>query len=199
MIDSSDFRVMPLYHGTGQTSRWRSRVAKDGQSLFLPTQAASPAELLLVSGFCGVGKSSVVDELHKVLVPPRGLFAAGKFDQYQRDVVPYATLARAFRDAGAPDPGQERGRRRVLASRLAGGLGAEWPTDGRPDTRSLVRHRQTTARGRTATARSAGPASRWCSGLSSARSPARSILSVVPRRSAVAGFGNSGTVGSPDY
>jgi predicted ATPase len=53
------------------------------------------AELVLVSGYSGVGKSSVVSELHKVLVPPRGLFAAGKFDQYTRDV-PYATLAQAF-------------------------------------------------------------------------------------------------------
>ena len=52
-------------------------------------------ELVLVSGYSGVGKSSVVDELHKVLVPPRGLFAAGKFDQYKRDI-PYATLAQAL-------------------------------------------------------------------------------------------------------
>jgi PAS domain S-box-containing protein len=52
-------------------------------------------ELVLVSGYSGVGKSSVVNELHKVLVPPLGLFAAGKFDQYKRDI-PYATLAQAF-------------------------------------------------------------------------------------------------------
>jgi PAS domain S-box-containing protein len=52
-------------------------------------------ELVLVSGYSGVGKSSVVSELHKALVPPRGLFAAGKFDQYKRDI-PYATLAQAF-------------------------------------------------------------------------------------------------------
>jgi predicted ATPase/signal transduction histidine kinase/GAF domain-containing protein len=52
-------------------------------------------ELVLVSGYSGVGKSSVVNELHKVLVPPRGLFASGKFDQYKRDI-PYATLAQAF-------------------------------------------------------------------------------------------------------
>ena len=32
-------------------------------------------ELVLVSGYSGIGKSSVVNELHKVLVPPRGLFA----------------------------------------------------------------------------------------------------------------------------
>ena len=55
----------------------------------------SRPELVLVSGYSGVGKSSVVNELHKVLVPPRGLFAAGKFDQYKRDI-PYATLAQAF-------------------------------------------------------------------------------------------------------
>jgi predicted ATPase/signal transduction histidine kinase len=53
-------------------------------------------ELVLVSGYSGIGKSSVVNELHKDLVPPRGLFAAGKFDQYKRDI-PYATLAQALR------------------------------------------------------------------------------------------------------
>src|SRR5262249_23507471 len=53
------------------------------------------AELVLVSGYSGIGKSSVVNELHKALVPPRALFAAGKFDQYKRDI-PYSTLAQAF-------------------------------------------------------------------------------------------------------
>ena len=52
-------------------------------------------ELVLVSGYSGIGKSSVVHELHKGLVPPRGLFASGKFDQYKRDI-PYSTLAQAF-------------------------------------------------------------------------------------------------------
>ena len=52
-------------------------------------------ELMLVSGYSGIGKSSVVNELHKVLVPPRGLFASGKLDQYKRDI-PYSTLAQAF-------------------------------------------------------------------------------------------------------
>jgi PAS domain S-box-containing protein len=57
--------------------------------------AEGKPELVLVSGYSGVGKSSVVNELHKALVPPRGLFASGKFDQYKRDI-PYATLAQAF-------------------------------------------------------------------------------------------------------
>jgi PAS domain S-box-containing protein len=51
--------------------------------------------LVLVSGNPGIGKSSVVHELHKVLVPPRGLFASGKFDQLKRDI-PYASVAQAF-------------------------------------------------------------------------------------------------------
>ena len=58
-------------------------------------------ELVLVSGYSGIGKSSVVNELHKVLVPPRGLFASGKFDQYKRDI-PYATLAQAFQSLIRP-------------------------------------------------------------------------------------------------
>jgi PAS domain S-box-containing protein len=56
-------------------------------------------ELVLVSGYSGIGKSSVVNELHKVLV--RGLFGSGKFDQYKRDI-PYATLAQAFQNLIRP-------------------------------------------------------------------------------------------------
>ncbi|MEM5458826.1 AAA family ATPase [Paraburkholderia phytofirmans] len=52
-------------------------------------------ELVLISGYPGIGKSSVVNELHRVLVPPRGLFASGKFDQYKRDI-PYVPFAQAF-------------------------------------------------------------------------------------------------------
>jgi PAS domain S-box-containing protein len=52
-------------------------------------------ELVLVSGYSGIGKSSVVNELHKALVSSRGRFASGKFDQYKRDI-PYATLGQAF-------------------------------------------------------------------------------------------------------
>ena len=56
---------------------------------------------MLVSGYSGIGKSAVVNELHKPLVPPRGLFASGKFDQYKRDI-PYATLAQAFQSLIRP-------------------------------------------------------------------------------------------------
>ncbi|WFU66116.1 ATP-binding sensor histidine kinase [Bradyrhizobium brasilense] len=66
------------------------RIANDG-----------PTELVLVSGYSGIGKSSVVNELQPVLVPPRGLFAFGKFDQYKRDI-PYATLIQALQSLIRP-------------------------------------------------------------------------------------------------
>jgi PAS domain S-box-containing protein len=53
------------------------------------------SEFVLVSGYSGIGKSSVVNELHKVIVLPRGIFISGKFDQRLRDT-PHATLAQAF-------------------------------------------------------------------------------------------------------
>ena len=58
-------------------------------------------ELVLVSGYSGIGKSSIVNELHKVLAPQRGLFASGKFDQYKRDI-PYSTLVQAFQSLVRP-------------------------------------------------------------------------------------------------
>ena len=63
--------------------------------------AGGRPELVLVCGYSGIGKSAVVNELHKPLVPPRGLFASGKFDQYKRDI-PYATLAQAFQSLIRP-------------------------------------------------------------------------------------------------
>src|SRR5262245_11890600 len=65
-------------------------------------------ELVLVSGYSGIGKSSVVNELQPVLVSPRGLFASGKFDQHKRDI-PYATLARAFQSLIRPLLGKSEG------------------------------------------------------------------------------------------
>jgi PAS domain S-box-containing protein len=97
-------RIDPFPLGTDDTSDrllipeklyGREREVDALRAAFDRVVVQGTAELVLVSGYSGVGKSSVVNELHKVLVPPRGLFAAGKFDQYKRDV-PYAALAHAF-------------------------------------------------------------------------------------------------------
>jgi len=65
------------------------------QSLERVTRDSSP-ELVLVSGYSGIGKSSVVHELHKPVVRARGFFLSGKFAQFQQDI-PYAPLAQAIR------------------------------------------------------------------------------------------------------
>ncbi len=49
------------------------------------------AELVLVSGYSGVGKSSLVREIHKPITEKRGYFVSGKYDQYQRNI-PYSTV-----------------------------------------------------------------------------------------------------------
>ena len=93
--DISDRLLMPekLYG--------RDREIKTLLDAFDQVVTTGKPNLVLVSGYSGIGKSSVVNELHKVLVPPRGLFASGKFDQYKRDV-PYATLAQAFKSLIRP-------------------------------------------------------------------------------------------------
>ena len=63
--------------------------------------AGAGPKLVLVSGHAGAGKSTVVHELHRALVPSRGLFASGKFDQNQRDA-PYASLAQALQGLVRP-------------------------------------------------------------------------------------------------
>ena len=101
-------------------------------------------ELVLVSGYSGIGKSSVVHELHRVLVLPRGLFAAGKFDQYKRGI-PYATLAQAFQSLVRQllsKSDAELGRWREA---LTEALGPERPADDRPDPGARPHHRRAEA------------------------------------------------------
>ena len=68
------------------------------------------------------GALALVNELHKALVPPRGLIASGKFEQYKRDI-PYATLAQAFRSLVRPILGESETqlvrRRKPLSEALA--------------------------------------------------------------------------------
>jgi len=79
----------------------RAREIKMLLGAFERVVAGDGPRLVLVSGYSGIGKSAFVNEMHKSLIPPRGLFASGKFDQYKRDI-PYATLAKAFQSLIRP-------------------------------------------------------------------------------------------------
>ncbi|MDJ0706286.1 MAG: AAA family ATPase [Leptolyngbyaceae cyanobacterium MO_188.B28] len=54
-------------------------------------------ELFLVAGSSGVGKTAVVNEIHKPIVRQRGYFIKGKFDQFRRNI-PFLAIVQAFQD-----------------------------------------------------------------------------------------------------
>jgi predicted ATPase len=123
-------------------------------------------ELVLVSGYSGIGKSSVVNELHKVLVAPRGLFASGKFDQYKRDI-PYATPGASLPEPCASASGPERCGACPLARdalREALGTNGQLMVNLVPELEFVI---GTQPPGRRAARRKTQRiASRWCSGVS---------------------------------
>ncbi|MEG4418856.1 AAA family ATPase [Microcoleus sp. LAD1_D5] len=57
----------------------------------------SRSEMMLVAGFSGIGKTAVVNEIHKPIVRQRGYFIKGKYDQFQRNI-PFSAFVQAFRD-----------------------------------------------------------------------------------------------------
>jgi predicted ATPase/signal transduction histidine kinase len=59
--------------------------------------SAGSTEMMLVAGFSGIGKTAVVNEVHKPIVRQRGYFIKGKFDQFGR-TQPFSAFVQAFRD-----------------------------------------------------------------------------------------------------
>ncbi|PIB10038.1 hypothetical protein AMR42_11130 [Limnothrix sp. PR1529] len=59
------------------------------------SQGAS--ELMLVAGFSGIGKTAVVNEVHKPITQQKGYFIKGKFDQFNRNI-PLSAFVQALRD-----------------------------------------------------------------------------------------------------
>jgi len=57
--------------------------------------AGGASRMVLISGPSGVGKTAIVNEIHKPILQRNGFFVSGKFDQYQRDT-PYSAFGQAF-------------------------------------------------------------------------------------------------------
>ncbi|MEG3840592.1 AAA family ATPase [Microcoleus sp. herbarium14] len=66
-----------------------------GPSSLPLARGAGAVELILVSGYSGIGKTAIVNEVQKPIVRQRGYFISGKFDQFKRNI-PYASLIQAF-------------------------------------------------------------------------------------------------------
>ncbi|MDF5706298.1 MAG: AAA family ATPase [Nostoc sp. S4] len=58
---------------------------------------APRSELILIAGFSGIGKTAVVNEVHKPIVRQKGYFIEGKFDQFQRNI-PFFAFVQALQD-----------------------------------------------------------------------------------------------------
>ncbi|MEM1172718.1 MAG: AAA family ATPase [Cyanobacteria bacterium P01_H01_bin.35] len=80
-------------------------------------------ELMLVSGYSGIGKSSLVQELFKPITECRGYFISGKFDQFQRNI-PYSAIVGAFRGLIEQLLGETKTTLQVWREKLLQALGS---------------------------------------------------------------------------
>jgi len=58
--------------------------------------AQGNAELMLVAGFSGIGKTALINEVHKPITKEKGYFIKGKFDQFNRNIL-FSAFVQAFR------------------------------------------------------------------------------------------------------
>ncbi|WP_437775067.1 AAA family ATPase [Sorangium sp. So ce1097] len=109
--DFSDrFRIPQRFYG-------REREVLALLAAFERVVAQGRPELVLVSGYSGIGKSSLVAELHGPVVRERGFFLSGKFEKLKRDT-PYHGIVQALRGLvreilGASEEQLERWRQRL--------------------------------------------------------------------------------------
>src|SRR4028119_387036 len=78
------------------------------------------AEMMLVAGFSGIGKTAVVNEVHKPIARQRGYFIKGKYDQFQRNI-PFSAFVQAFRELmgqllSEPDAQLQTWKTRILTA-----------------------------------------------------------------------------------
>jgi diguanylate cyclase (GGDEF)-like protein len=87
--------------------------------------SSSQVETILITGYAGIGKSALVQEICKPITAKRGYFIAGKFDQFQRNI-PYSALVNAFANLvkqllGETEPVLKQWRDRLLTALGANG------------------------------------------------------------------------------
>ncbi|NER33709.1 MAG: AAA family ATPase [Oscillatoria sp. SIO1A7] len=80
-----------------QKSKVKSQKSKVKSQKSKVKSHTSASELMLISGYSGVGKSALVQEIYKPITRQKGYFISGKFDQYQRNI-PYYAAIEAFQE-----------------------------------------------------------------------------------------------------
>ena len=84
--------VSYLLDAFDQIASSKERVPEDSD-----TEGFGGTKLVLVGGYSGVGKTALINEVHKPILEKRGYFLSGKFDQFKRNI-PYYSLIQAFTD-----------------------------------------------------------------------------------------------------
>ncbi|MEG4322088.1 MULTISPECIES: AAA family ATPase [unclassified Microcoleus] len=102
-------RVSGIYH---------AQPSENAENL-VPTPQS---EIVLVSGYSGIGKTAIVNEVHKPIVRQRGYFINGKFDQFKRNI-PYAALIQAFQSLIGQLLTESREKLQAWREKLAAALG----------------------------------------------------------------------------
>jgi len=80
-------------------------------------------EIMLVAGYSGIGKSALVNEVHKPIVRQRGYFISGKFDQFKRNI-PYASWTQAFQELMRQLLTESEARLQMWKQKLLAALGS---------------------------------------------------------------------------
>ncbi|KAL0477338.1 hybrid signal transduction histidine kinase dhkG [Acrasis kona] len=93
VVGSSDVRS--TFHVNQKLYGRDEEVLKLMNSFEQVANGTTSTMLMLVSGYSGVGKSRLINEVHKPLVRQKGYFICGKFDQFKRNI-PYSAFIQAF-------------------------------------------------------------------------------------------------------
>ncbi|MCP2727710.1 AAA family ATPase [Limnofasciculus baicalensis] len=112
---SSKFQIPQKLYG-------REEEIKDLLTAFNRVCQGNKSEMMLVSGYSGIGKSALVQEIYKPITQERGYFIAGKFDQFQRNI-PYSALVGAFRELVRQLLTESEAKLQLWRDKLLGALG----------------------------------------------------------------------------
>ncbi|HSF46151.1 MAG TPA: AAA family ATPase, partial [Chitinophagaceae bacterium] len=85
--------------------------------------SAGAVEFCLVSGYSGIGKTSLVHELGKPIVQKKGYLINGKFEQFRQNA-PYVALASAFQDLMRQLLGEPKKQLDSWSEKISGALGS---------------------------------------------------------------------------
>lgn len=80
-------------------------------------------EMMLVTGYSGIGKSALVQVLYKPIASQRGYFISGKFDQFQGNI-PYSAVVNAFSDLTRQLLTETEAQLKLWREKLLAALGA---------------------------------------------------------------------------